>query len=150
MAPYSYYIGCFNCTYSPYNWLWYAAVAYIPLTVFFAIMVSCRISVISGQLTALVNFSQAISSSISLRVVIAAVDFSGGLGGIEWSVKILAALYGVWNLDFFRTLVPPICLNVSFLQATALDYGIAVYPLVLIGMTYALIELHERNFRLVV
>ncbi len=138
LAPYNYYIGCFNCTYSPYNWLWYAAVAYIPLTVFFVIMVSCRISVISGQLTAFVNFSQAITVSTSLRMVLATVEISHIMSGPEWTVKILAALYGVWNLDFFRTLIPPICLNVSFLQATALDYGIAVYPLVLIGMTYAL------------
>ena len=63
--------------------------------------------------------------------------------------RILATLYGIWNLDFFRTLIPHICLEVNTLQALALDYAIACYPLLLIVVSYVLIELHARNFRLV-
>ena len=65
-------------------------------------------------------------------------------------VRTIAALYGIWNLDFFRTLIPHICLEVNTLQALALDYAIACYPLLLIVVSYMLIELHARNFRLIV
>lgn len=150
LAPYTYDIRCFTCDYSHYNWIWYVAVAYGPLTVFFIVMVSCRISVISGKLNAFVNFSQGLTSSANLRVILAALESNGKYVASQWLVKILASLLSVWNLDFFRTLVYPICLNVTTLQALALDYGIAVYPLILIGMTYVLIELHEHNFRVVV
>jgi len=33
-------------------------------------------------------------------------------------------MYGIWNLDFFRTLVPHICLQVNTLKALVLDYAI--------------------------
>ena len=41
------------------------------------------------------------------------------------------SLYGIWNLDFLRTVIPHICLNVTTLQVLAPDYVLAVYPLVL-------------------
>ena len=51
----------------------------------------------------------------------------------------------MWNLDFFRTFLPPICLNINTLQVLALDYVIAVYPLCLVVLAYALIQLHARG-----
>lgn len=150
LAPYTYYIQCFDCRQSPYGWIWYAAIAYGPLTVFFIVMVSCRISVVSGKLTAFVNFSQILTNSINLRIFMAAMEGNDQLAAARWLTKILAATYGIWNLDFFRTLLPPVCLNITILQASALDYGIAAYPLVLIVITFIFIKLHEHNFRLVV
>jgi len=57
-------------------------------------------------------------------------------------------MYGIWNLDFFRTVIPPeaVCLEMSTIHALALDYLLAFYPLVLIVITYISIELHARNF----
>ena len=62
---------------------------------------------------------------------------------------IIAVPYGIWNLDFFRSLPLNICLDLTTLQTLALDYAIAVYPLVLLVITYTLIELHARGYRLV-
>ena len=59
--------------------------------------------------------------------------------------------YGFWNLDFFLHVHPAqICLKVDTLQALALDYGIAFYPLALIIVTYVFTELHAHNFRVIV
>ena len=58
--------------------------------------------------------------------------------------------YGIWNLDFFRTLFPEICLDLSSLQVLALDYAIAFYPLLLMIIFYVLIELHDSNCRPIV
>ena len=65
---------------------------------------------------------------------------------------IFESLNGFWNLDFFRTLYPRFCLhpNMSTLQALALDYIIAAYPLLLTIITFSLVELHYRNCKLVV
>ncbi len=65
-------------------------------------------------------------------------------------IQIITLLYGIWNLDFFRCLDLGICLDVSTLTALALDYAVAIYPLLLTVVSYVLIELHARNFRLVV
>ena len=43
-----------------------------------------------------------------------------------------------------------ICLDVSSLTVLALDYAVAIYPLLLTVLFYFLIELHARNFRIVV
>ena len=56
----------------------------------------------------------------------------------------------IWNLDFLRPLTLNICLNVSTLQILTLDYVIVIYPLILIVITYALVEFHTRGCGLIV
>ena len=69
-----------------------------------------------------------------------------------YSVNTLSSLHGIWNLDFFRLVYKPFCLHPSMttLQVLALDYAIAVFPLALIVATYSLVELHNRNCRVIV
>ena len=144
---YSYDLQCSNCTDSHYNWIKYVTAAFVPLTVFYVIVFCCRVSATSPQLYAFVNFSQAITISVNLRIILSATVNYPKIGTL---VRTIAALYGIWNLDFFRTLIPHICLEVNTLQALALDYAIACYPLLLIVVSYVLIELHACNFRLLV
>ena len=66
------------------------------------------------------------------------------------ATKIFLLLYNLWNLDLLRSVIPDICLNVTTLQALALDYLIALYPFVLILLSYILIDLHDRQFAVVV
>ena len=70
----------------------------------------------------------------------------------EIYMKVMYSLYGVWNLDFFRLLYKPFCINYHLPVAGVLllDYLVAFYPLVLILVTYAFIILHERGCKLVV
>ena len=66
------------------------------------------------------------------------------------AIKILSTLYGIWNLDFFRSVVPPICLPLNIMQIIALDYLVAVYPLVLLVCFYVLVTAHDRGWRPIV
>ena len=67
-------------------------------------------------------------------------------------LKVILSLCGLWNLDFFRSIVPPFCVspNMKNLHAFALEYIEAFYPLILILITYICIKLHDHNFRPVV
>ena len=47
-------------------------------------------------------------------------------------------------------MLPPVCLDITPLQALALDYAVAFYPLLLVVATYILIQLHSRDVRLIV
>jgi len=60
--------------------------------------------------------------------------------------------YNIWNLEFFNFLIPNSCLYEGFspLNAIAIWYISAFYPLVLIGLAYTCIELHGRNCKLIV
>ena len=46
---------------------------------------------------------------------------------------------------FFRAVLPEICLNVSTLQALALEYLVALNPFLLILHSYFIIELYDRK-----
>ena len=65
-------------------------------------------------------------------------------------VKFLATVYGIWSLDFFRIVIPPICLPLNTMHTIALDYLVAVYPLFLLVCVYVLLTAHDRGCRLVV
>ena len=147
---YSYDLQCTMCSGGLYNWMKYVAVAFVPLTVFLVLVLCCRISATSPKLYGFVMFSQFIAIPANVRVFLVAI-YNNSSPGASIAVRTLAAIYGVWNLDFFRTFIThSICLKVNTLQALALDYSIAFYPLALIIITYVLIELHEHNFRVIV
>ena len=143
---YSYDLKCVQCSTSPSNWVKYILAAFLPLTVFFVLVVSCRLSATSPKLRSFVFFSQSVAIGPNVRIVLAATE---PYPIAATSAKVLFALYGIWNLDFFRTLMPHICVNVGTLQALALDYAIAFYPLILLVVAYTMIQAHTCNFRVI-
>ena len=57
-------------------------------------------------------------------------------------LKVVFTLSGVWNLDFFRYLIPPFCVSdqISPLHVIALEYIVAFYPLLLTVIVYICIQ----------
>ena len=143
---YSYDLKCVHCSTSPFNWVKYILVAFLPLTVFFVLVVCCRISATSPKLLTFVFLSQIMSAGANVRVVL---EETVPYPIAKSLAKVLFTLYGIWNLDFFRTLLPHICVNVDTLQTLALDYAVAFYPLILLLVTYIVIQVHICNFRII-
>ena len=141
---YTYDLQCIECNNSKFNWLKFIAIAFIPLTIFYFIVIFFRINATNPYLYGFILVNQALASPINLHSVLSSTD-----GRTRLIIRILAIPYTIWNLDFFRTLPLNICLDLTTLQTLALDYTIAVYPLVLLVITYTLIELHARGCRLV-
>ena len=144
---YSYDMSCMNCTGMTYNWIKYIAVAYIPLTFFFLFVVVTRFSGTSPLVRGFISICQGLVSPTCMRGYLIVAK---GKTSTEVGFKIVSTLYGIWNLDFFRTIIPPLCLEITPIQAVALDYAIAFYPLLLVLVTYLLISLHSRDVRIVV
>ena len=148
---YSYDWKCVRCTNSSLtNTIKYCIVAFLPLTIFFVVLIIFHISATSPSMNAFLLACQVLAAPLQVRIVSFAL--SGDPNSWAIIIAFLGSLYGFWNLDFFRTLYPPFCLHpsMSTLQVLALDYVIAVYPLLLTVLTYLLIELHNRNCKLVV
>ena len=141
---YSYDVSCVTCPNGHKNWWKYIFAAFLPLTFFYFIVLFFKISATTSHLHGYVFYSQAISSPVFARVLFLTLMRSPTV------LKVAFSLYSIWNLDFFRALLPNICLNTTTLQTLALDYAIAVYPLLLMIISYTLIELHDRNFKVVV
>ena len=147
IPAYSYSLHCIHCTYSRYDWIKYIVFALGPLTLFFVIVVTFRVSVTLPPLLVFVQVCHTLSAPQLIRTILASLENMS----LKLTIaRILTSLYGIWNLDFFRTLLPPICLQLTTLQTLALDYVTAFYPLLLVVFTYIFIELHDHNFRPVV
>ena len=149
-APLSLDLACVNCTAMSYGWALYLALEFLPITVFYTVIVVFQVSATSGPLNAFIFSAQMIVTTINVSKS-QVVTYSTQ----PWSQVILQILifsYDFWDLDFFRSVIPPFCLSgkISDLHLLALKYLPALYPLLLITVTYILIELHDKNVRVVV
>ena len=146
-SVYSYSMSCVDCQGHASNWLKYVAVAFLPLTAFFVFVITFRISAASGLMNTLIFISQIGTAPVMMRLIQLKNPHIS-----PFQLFALSSLYSMWNLDFFRSLYPPFCLHpaMTTVQALALDYAIAVYPLVLITISYLLVELHDHDFRIAV
>ena len=143
MTAYSYNFTCMHCHHVIWNWFRYIMAAYLPLTLFYFIVLFFKVNVVSSSLHAVVLGSQIMSWPQMCRIL------HLNYPQIDGAIKVLLSLYGIWNLDFFRPFYTDICLEIGNLPTLALDYVIAVYPLLLMIISYLLIVLYDRNYRVV-
>ena len=126
------------------NWLLYFLTKYGPLTVFYLIIFLFRINAAAPYISLLILLAQVITSRNILLVI-----FAGTSNRVDsdWT-RFLVSLYTVWNLDVLQIYMPPLCLSKynHNLDALALDYLVALYPLLLVLVTYCLAELHARRW----
>ena len=145
-----YRFPCVKC-HARYSWLLYIVAELIPIIAFFVVMASFNISATSAPMNAFVFFSQIVTIPYFHNPYALMFGYRE-----QPSYKVLEALvsfpYSIWNLDFFvAAAVPGFCLyeGLGTLDVIALKYLNAFLPLVLIILSYVLIELHDRNFRVV-
>ena len=142
---------CSNCTDAWYGVPLYLAVEFVPMTLFYLIILLFKIHLTSAPLTSFIMYSQ----------MLVYVFFIGRkepveriMSQAENSPLFMAVLmfYGVWNLDFVRYVTPPFCVSSKFRPThnELLDYFSNFYLLFLVFVTWCCIELHGRNFRLLV
>ena len=139
---------CMECIGKWKGWALYIFLAMTPTTLFFVLIISCQIQGTSGYLNALVCLFQVMTFYVDKypeTVISTAADNA-------YSKNILLALTsiaGVWNLDFFRHVIPPFCISehLTTLNIIAMEYIAAIYPLFLIIMTYIFIELYDKDFK---
>ena len=136
----SYNFSCVNCT---DDWWKFSLIVFAPVTFFYLFVVIFHINVTSSHLHGVVWFSQAISMPPLMRFVM--VELTKDYPQVLTVVRAFAPLYSVWNLDLLRSVIPDTCLNVSPLQALALEYVVAFYPLVLVFISYCMIILYEAK-----
>ena len=149
-AVYSYTLECVDCRHENLNLNLgaYIAVAFLPLTIFIIFLFMFRISVASPKLNAIIFVTQNAVSPFNARNILMSSKRHPVVNVIT---KVALTVYGIWNLDFFRALQPGIhvCLHMNTLAVLALDYLIAVYPMLVMVIAYTLVELHGHGFRLV-
>ena len=150
---------CCPVDHSILNWFFFLSSEFVPPTVIFFLILCCKIRATTGPLNAFILFCQMFYTLLSLQS--GAASYSFGLDAWKNSksaaegirnVAILAVgtFYTFWDNqyawqdDFF------ILTSISTIQVTALQYLPALYPLLLVVLTYVVVRLHYNGCRVLV
>ena len=149
-AVYAFSLMCVECRDDSLGWLLYLGLVMIFITVFYVIIVLLNIKATAPPFRGFVLMCQ--TYCIIDRMYVPMTMKMVTHGHLKYLLHLVRLLCGIWNLDFFRHLIPPFCVSrhLTNLQALTLEYFYVVYPLVLIIATSVCIELHARNFKLIV
>ena len=140
---------CSSCTAVSYGIPLYLFLEFVPITVFYILILVYRVNITSAPMTSFIMLSQLIAYAVTLspedRSVSRVLLNKGGYGLLNFVV----ALYGIWNLDFFRYIIPPFCVspNLKLIHVLFMSYISALYPICLIIITWIWIELVSRGYK---
>ena len=125
------------------NWFLTLLAVFGPLTIFYLIVFLFRINAAAPYISLVILLAQVISTR-----QIADIFLSKYISTSNIANKFLISIYSIWNLDVLQVYMPPMCLgkHISNLEVLAFQYLIALYPLILVLVTYALAELHARQW----
>ena len=153
-AVLSYKWQCVECFDKRYGWLVYLAATLFPATILCLLVMVFQLHVTSTEMNVFVFLCQYIPCVTALLSPYAYtfVYSDSRLTAIHFFLFALLSFYGIWNLDFFQYFIPAFCISsdMSTLHTLALEYIVAVYPLLLTLVIYVCIEMYDRGVRVVV
>ena len=129
---------CTDCTNAWYGVPLFLFLELVPVTILYLIIFFFRISLASAPMTAFVLYSQlavyAVSRVDAESRSIMQLESPYGYR----SMISLISFYSIWNLDFFRFVLPQFCISprLRIINVVILSYLSAFYPLFLIGISY--------------
>ena len=142
-------VSCADCSKRKHVWIKNLLLQLLMVTLMYIIFIPLQISAAASPYNIIMMYAQLTAT---------ALKFNGDLhinliclfGKTVTSVFI--TILDIWNLDFFRLIIPPLCISTSLKAINTLlfDYIIAIYPLIFSAFIYLCIELHDRNNRIVV
>lgn len=141
---------CSDCSNVCYGVPLYLFLEFVPITIFYIIVLVYRLNVTSAPMTSFVMFSQLTLYSFTLSAESQSVSRTQLASRQRFDLlNAVIALYGIWNLDFFRYLIPPFCVSpkITLIHAFFFDYIAAFYPLCLVVLTWIWIELLSRGYK---
>ncbi len=147
------FLKCVECDPKNYarNWVLYIVISFVPLTIFLILVLCLRISATSAPMNSFIFVSQIITPPPFERQFYRIINSTILPHWAKVFMHLLHSLYGLWNLNFFTTLIPPFCVpHQTAIDVIFLAYISALYPLLLLILLYILIELRSRNVRILV
>ena len=148
IPAYSYSLTCVRCSNTALNWWKFVAIAFLPLTVFYFILLLFRVNIHVTFLHGYVLYCHSTTIIQVARYLF--LVFSNTRLSLRYLGFSLVSFYSVWNLDFFRVFSTDICLHTDLLTTGLLDLAVAVYPVVLTLFLYLIIWVHDKRIKIVV
>ena len=154
MSSYMGDIMCYDCSEGSgwYGVILYLFIEFIPLTIFYLLILIFHIRITSAPMICFIMYSQlmiiAFQTTADSDSPLNLVKFSKNITLRPMS-KVFLTLYGVFNLQFFCFDIDPFCVSSQLtpLHLALLGYVSAFYPFLLTTLIWISFELHDRNFR---
>ena len=148
-AIFSYSMQCLPCMSSGLGWTLFILLATFPTTILFLVVLifQCR-CITSGPMNSYILACQLMVSALNTQPSVLTLFASTASPTFSNIIVALFSLFsGIWNLDFFRYLIPPFCVSdqIGPLHVITLEYVVAFYPLLLTIIVYICIQLHARD-----
>ena len=151
--PVGFEIPCSRCIGAWYGIPLYLFLELFPVTIFYFIFLIFQINITTAPMISYIMYSQLIVMAWDRIFSGDMPDVTGVLFSMskqsQLSVKTMLSIYDIWNLRFFRYLIPSFCISnrLKPIHIAFLGYVSVFYPLCLIMITWACVELHDYNFR---
>ena len=153
-AVYSFDMKCANCSKISTGFAisLYLFLEIISITLFFMCVVLFRLNITAGPLLGYVLFCQ-ICYTYSLERGLSVYEYILSHVSVPLWIVIYSSLTlsGFWALQFFKFVIPPFCISnkLTDIHIQLLSLVTVIYPIVLVIITYILMELHGRNYRII-
>ena len=144
---YTYGLKCVECTDFHIKKLFeFFAKSLIPPTILCIVATVFHLNVLQPPWSVFVLVAQLISSHPILQSTLNSSIFT------NFPSIVIATIYGLWNLEFFKALYHPKCINphITLLHVPLIDGAIGLYPLVLVAVLYTFVTLRDRGCRIII
>ena len=142
-AAFSDGITCADCSKYGHFWVLNLLFQLVMVTFLYLIIILFQIKGTSSPFNIIITYGQLGVNAMMVEsgFYAKAICFTGR----QFTTFILTIL-GIVNLDFFRLLIPPLCISASLksINVLLLDYIIAVYPIILTIILYIGLEVRDR------
>ena len=137
-------VTCANCSKHRNLWILNLLFQLISVAFTYLVVILLQIKGTSCPLNITITYSQ-----LSVNILMISSRLHNKLVcrfGQKFAVMVLT-IFGVLNLDFFRFLIPPLCVHPSArpIDVLLLDYVIAISPFIFTVFCYLCVILHDRN-----
>lgn len=142
-------ISCADCSKHRYMWILNVLLQLAMLTIMYFIFTLLQVKGTSSPLNILLTYSQLVVNAVLHdSALYDRLNHFIGTSGTLISLTVL----GVFNLDFFRLIIPPYCVSSSIRSINILlfEYVTVIYPIVLTVFVFLCLHLHDQNYRFVV
>ena len=153
LAVYSYDQKCVDCSKLSigYAITVYLMLEFIPVTLFFIIIVIFRLNITSGPLLGYVVFCQYFIFAIKEYIFVYEYIQSHISAFLKFLFYVSVTVSDFWSTNFFKTIMPPFCISdrMTGIHIEMLSLVKCIYSIVLVIITCILMELHARNYRII-
>ena len=137
-------VTCADCSKHRYHWILYFVFQLSMVTIMYLAVVLFEINGTASPFNVIITYSQL---SVNGIIVGSGLYVTLACNLSRKFPQYFLTLFGMWNLDFFRLVLPPVCIStfVKAIDILLFDYIIAFFPLLITIFVLVGIELYDRN-----